>query len=119
MGRWLEEAIQEKLERDGGRDGSQRIIAAQASNCIESEPTVSVPDTDRETAVTRVLEHGRLMRSVFIICLSVTDNIANPQLTKELYTKKRPSLWMAFSKLKAVWRECEGVEPTYPARHEA
>jgi len=26
---------------------------------------------------------------------------------------------MAFSKLEVVWRECEGVEPTYPARHEA
>ena len=32
---------------------------------------------------------------------------------------ERPPLRMAFLKLIKLWRECEGVEPTYPARHEA
>ena len=56
---------------------------------------------------------------MLIICLSLTGNLANMHPQKELHEKKRPPFRMAFSKLKIVWRECEGVEPTYPARHEA
>ena len=35
------------------------------------------------------------------------------------HKNKRPPYRMAFLKLITCWRECEGVEPTYPARHEA
>ena len=56
---------------------------------------------------------------MLIICLSLTRSQANIPLKTELHKKKRPPTKMAFSKLKIVWRECEGVEPTYPARHEA
>jgi len=60
-----------------------------------------------------------LRHSVLIICLLVISSQTNIPLKTESPKKKRPPMKMAFSKLKIVWRECEGVEPTYPARHEA
>ena len=52
--------------------------------------------------------------------LLITDTQSGQYSTEDgAAQKKRPPVRMAFPKLKIVWRECEGVEPTYPARHEA
>ena len=62
---------------------------------------------------------GRSRRSVLIICLSVISILARTPPTKEAdKTKDHPLRW-PFLTLIVRWRECEGVEPTYPARHEA
>ena len=67
VGLWLEEAIREKLERDGGQDGLQWTIAKEVGDHIGRESAVLVANTGRQTTATGgVKEEGRGSR-----CLSL------------------------------------------------